>query len=131
MTMELNDIEGMITFTYYNDLAAAERFYEEVMGMEKVVDVDFAKVYKATGGAHMGIVDSARGHLKTAEEKPVMLTFIVDDIEKWHSHLKANGVEITQPPKEAPYLRMKTMLFRDPEGYVGEILQWLVKPYGS
>ncbi len=130
MTMELDGIEGMITFTYYNDFAAAESFYGEVMGLEKVVDVGFAKVYRVAENAHMGIVDSAEGHLKASEEKPVMLTFIVEDIEKWHNHLEANGVEITQPPQEAPYLRMKTMLFRDPEGYVGEILEWLVKPYG-
>jgi predicted enzyme related to lactoylglutathione lyase len=128
--MDIDDIEGMITFTYYNDLPAAERFYGEIMGLEKVVDVGFAKVYKAAENAHMGIVDSAQGHLKTAEEKPVMLTFIVEDIEAWHNHLVENGVEITQPPKEPSYLRMKTMLFKDPEGYVGEILEWLKQPYG-
>lgn len=130
MTMEIDGIEGMITFTYYRDLATAEKFYGEVMGLEKVIDVDFAKVFKAADNAHIGIVDSARGHLDAAEEKPVMLTFIVDDIEKWHSHLKAHGVEITVPPKEPEYLGMKTMLFKDPEGYVGEILEWLKKPYG-
>jgi predicted enzyme related to lactoylglutathione lyase len=128
--MEIDGIEGMITFTYYRGLAAAETFYGEVMGLEKVIDVDFAKVFKAADNAHIGIVDSARGHLKTSEEKPVMLTFIVDNIEKWHSHLKANGVKIAQPPKEPSYLGMKTMLFQDPEGYVGEILEWLKKPYG-
>ena len=128
--MDMDDIEGMITFTYYHDLAAAAKFYEEIMGLEKVVDVEFAKVYKAAENAHMGIVDSAEGHLNAAEEKPVMLTFIVKDIEAWHSHLEANGVEITQPPKEVSYLRMKTMLFKDTEGYVGEILEWLKKPYG-
>ncbi len=35
-----------------------------------------------------------------------------------------------QPPKEAAYLKMKTMLFRDTEGYVLEILEFLKKPYG-
>ena len=44
MTMDMDDIEGMITFTYYHDLTAAERFYGEIMGLEKVIDVDFAKV---------------------------------------------------------------------------------------
>ena len=34
--MDIDDIEGMITFTYYHDLAAAERFYGEVMGLEVV-----------------------------------------------------------------------------------------------
>jgi predicted enzyme related to lactoylglutathione lyase len=128
--MNIDGIEGMITFTYYHDLAAAEKFYGDIMGLEKVIDVDFAKVFKAAKNAHVGIVDSAEGYLRTSEEKPVMLTFIVDDITAWHSHLEANDVEITQPPKEVSYLRMKTMLFKDPEGYVGEILEWLKKPYG-
>jgi predicted enzyme related to lactoylglutathione lyase len=131
MNIEIVDFEGMITFTYYKNLLAAVKFYEEIMGLKKVIDVDFAKVYKVTENAHIGIVDSNRGHLKANEEKPVMLTFIVEDIEKWHQYLIKKNVEIIQAPKEATYLRMMTMLFKDPEGYVGEILQWLKKPYGK
>ncbi|MGD2201466.1 MAG: hypothetical protein PVJ38_07545 [Candidatus Bathyarchaeota archaeon] len=52
--MELNDIQGMITFTYYNDLEAAERFYSGVMGFRKVIDVGFAKVYKVSENTHWG-----------------------------------------------------------------------------
>jgi predicted enzyme related to lactoylglutathione lyase len=101
------------------------------MGFEEVIDVDFAKVYKVAENAHIGLVDGKRGSLKPSEDKPVMITVIVDDIDAWHRHLVENGVEIDQPPKEPPYLRMKTLLFRDPEGYVVEILEFLEKPYGQ
>jgi catechol 2,3-dioxygenase-like lactoylglutathione lyase family enzyme len=68
------EIDGTITFFYYDDLETATKFYEEVMGFEKVIDIPLA----------------ARA-----------------------------------------YLWMKTMLFRDPEGYLLEVMQWLKKPYGS
>ena len=124
-------VDGSITFFYYDDLARASDFYGEVMGFEKVIDVGFAQVFKAHGGVHVGLVDGSRGHLKASREKPVMLTFFSDDIDSWHDHLLEQGVEIEQPPKEAEYLEMRTMLFKDTEGYTLEILQWLTKPYGS
>jgi len=127
--MDVSEIEGQITFTYYNDLEAAARFYGEVMGFEKVIDVEFAKVYRVYDGTHVGIVDGNLGSIKAADDKPVMISFIVDDIESWHVYLKGKGVDVFQPPKEAAYLKMKTMLFRDTEGYVLEILEFLEKPY--
>ena len=127
--MDLSEIEGQITFTYYNDLEAAAEFYGDVMGFELVIDVDFAKVYRVYGETHVGIVDGNLGSIKAAEDKPVMISFIVDDIESWHAYLSGRGVDVFQPPKEASYLRMKTMLFRDPEGYVLEVLEFLT-PHG-
>jgi len=124
-------VEGSITFFYYDDLERASKFYGDVMGFEKVIDVDFAKVYKAAENTHVGLVDGKRGFLKAAEDKPVMLSFMVDDVDSWHRHLQGRGVKIDQPPKQADYLRMKVLLFKDPEGYVLEILQFLTKPYGQ
>ena len=129
--MTLKGVEGSITFFYYEDLAKAEEFYGGVMGFEKVIDVDFAKVFRISGDAYVGIVDGEMGSMRPTRDKPVMLTVIVDDIEAWHRHLVERGVEIDQPPREVSYLRMKTLLFRDPEDYVIEILEFLKKPYGT
>ena len=125
------DLYGTITFFYYRDIDRAERFYADTLGFPKVIDVGFARVFKATDNIHIGIVDSSKGYLKTAENKPVMLSWFTDDIEAWHRKLIKAGVEIELGPKEADYLHMKTMLFKDPEGYTLEILQWLTKPYGK
>ncbi|MCW4048961.1 MAG: VOC family protein [Candidatus Bathyarchaeota archaeon] len=124
-------IDGTITFFYYNDLAAAAKFYGDVMGFEPVIDVEFAKVYKVYNDVHVGLVDGKEGYIKAMEDKPVMLSYFSDDIDEWHRLLVEKEVEIEQPPTEQPYLKMRTMLFRDPEGYLIEILQWLVKPYGK
>jgi lactoylglutathione lyase len=128
--MAVRGVEGLITFTYYNELDKAADFYGKIMGFELVIDVDFAKVYKVSGSSHIGIVDGKKGFLRAKEDKPVMISFVVEDIDAWYEHLLGKGVEIFQPPKEASYLRMKTLLLRDPEGYVVEILEFLEKPYG-
>ena len=124
------EIDGTITFFYYDDLETAARFYEETLGFEKVIDIPLAKVFKVHDGGHVGLVDGHSGYLKNTADKPVMLSWFSDGIEGWYRHLLEYGVEVEQPPTEQSYLEMKTMLFRDPEGYLLEILQWLKKPYG-
>jgi len=124
-------LNGTITFFYYTDIDRAEAFYRDTLGFTKVIDVSFARVFKAAENIHVGIVDTKEGYLKTAENKPVMLTWSTDDIDAWHRKLVKAGVTMELPPKEVDYLHMKTMLFKDPEGYTLEILQWLTKPYGK
>ena len=125
------NIYGTITFFYYKDLNKAVTFYEKVLGFEKVIDIELAKVFKVHDGSHIGLVDGNIGYLKYNEYKPVMLSWFSDDINNWYNKLLEQGVEIEQLPEKKDYLKMKTMLFRDPEGYLLEVLQWLKKPYGS
>ena len=124
------EIDGTITFFYYKNLQKATDFYEKTMGFEKVIDIPLAKVFRVHGDSHVGLVDGHTGYLKFNEDKPVMLSWFSDDIDDWHEHLMEKGVEIEQQPKRQSYLDMRTMLFRDPEGYMLEILEWLKKPYG-
>lgn len=126
-----SSLYGTITFFYYRDIDRAEAFYHSALGFEKVIDVGFAKAFRVTDNILVGIVDSAKGHLQTADNKPVMLTWFTEDVEAWHRKLVAAGVDIELSPKQVDYLDMKTMLFKDPEGYTLEILQWLTKPYGK
>ena len=125
------EIDGTITFFYYQDLETATKFYEEIMGFEKVIDIPLAKVFKVHGDSHVGLVDGHKGFLKFKKDKPVMLSWFSDGIDEWFEHLKSKSVDVEQPPEKQSYLSMKTMLFRDPEGYLLEVMQWLKKPYGS
>ena len=123
-------VEGQITFFYYHNLAAAERFYHETMGFEKVIDLNFAKVFRMTEGANVGIVGEG-GFLKPGKEKPVMLTVMVENADAWHSKLSRIGVHVNHPPQQQEYLDMRGFLTWDPEGYVIEILEFRKKPYGK
>ena len=39
-------VRGVITWLYYRDLPMAQRFYEEVMGLEMEVDQGWSVIYK-------------------------------------------------------------------------------------
>ena len=127
----MKGIEGMITFTYHEDIEAADRFYGETLELERVMDRDWVKIFKLGRDSHVGLVDSERGYLKPSDEKPVMLTIIVEDSNEWHRELMEKGVKTNHPPKEADEIHMKGFLTWDPSGYVIEILEFLTKPYGE
>jgi catechol 2,3-dioxygenase-like lactoylglutathione lyase family enzyme len=127
----MKDIEGMITFTYHEDLKAADRFYGDALGLRRVMDRDWVKIFKLGADSHAGLVDAEKGYLKPSEDKPVMLTIIVEDAEAWHRMLTEKGVETNHPLKESDEIHMKGFLTWDPSGYVIEILEFLTKPYGE
>lgn len=83
----MKTIEGMITFTYHDDLEKASTFYHDVLGLHPVMDQDWVKIYKAGADSHIGLVDSKHGYLKPSQDKPVMLSIIVQDIDAWHRRL--------------------------------------------
>ena len=122
--------EGQITFFYYNDLQRAENFYSAIMGFEKVIDVSYAKVFRISEGAHIGIVNSKDGYIKPSKEKPVMLTVIVENIEAWLHYLTEKGIKLKEEPVSRRNPDMTIMIISDPEDYVIEILQFNKKPYG-
>jgi len=106
----MKGIEGMITFTYHEDIEAADRFYGEILGLKRVMDRDWVKIFKLGRDSHVGLVDSERGYLKPSEEKPVMLTIIVEDVDEWHRELTEKGVKTNHPPQEAGEIHMKGFL---------------------
>ena len=127
----MKDIEGMITFTYYNDIEEAAKFYGETLGFKQVMNKDWVKIYKIAADSHIGLVNAEKGYLKPQEEKPVMLSIFVKDVNKWHNMLEEKGVKTNHPPKKSDDLDMRGFLTWDPEGYVIEFLTFDTKPYGE
>jgi predicted enzyme related to lactoylglutathione lyase len=123
--------EGMITFTYYNNIEEANRFYKEILELEQVMDRDWVKIFKLGTSAHIGLVNTERGTLKPNKEKPVMLSIMVEDIDGWYDMLQEKGVKTNHPPQKGADIDMMGFLCWDPEGYVIEILEFLTKPYGE
>ncbi|MGI9333550.1 MAG: VOC family protein, partial [Gammaproteobacteria bacterium] len=89
---------SQITFLYYNDLASAQTFYEDVLGLERVEDQGWATIHRVASGAFVGLVDERKGSLKAKEGSAVLITLIVDDVRGWHEFLEARGVKIVGEP---------------------------------
>lgn len=110
-----------ITFLYYRNLPAAMRFYEDVLGLTLAIDQGWSKIYRVADGAHIGLVDEARGMNKWAETKPVQVCIRVADVDAWYGWCGEAGVADLSEVFENDALGIRAFVFRDPEGYQLEI----------
>ena len=118
------NISEQVVFLYYSDLDKAGHFYESVMGFEKTYELEWVKIYSTNQGAAVGIVDEKKGFLREAQEKPVMLSWVTDDVDGWHRYLKDKGVEIKTEPKDTAETGIRSFIFLDPGGYTLEFFSW-------
>jgi predicted enzyme related to lactoylglutathione lyase len=114
-------VELAITFFYYRDLAAAQRFYEEVMGFPLAIDQGWSKIMAIGGGAHVGLVDESRGMHRAHPVKPVQLCIRVPDIDAWHAWATERAVPALSRLVENAALGIRAFVFEDPEGYQIEV----------
>lgn len=117
MTRPTEPNELAITFLYYRDLDRAMRFYEEVLGLPLAIDQGWCKIYRICPGAHVGLVDEARGMNKWRADKPVQLCIRVPDVDAWRAHAQAEGVAALSEMFESEELGIRAFVFDDPEGY--------------
>lgn len=114
-----------IVFLYYQDLAVADAFFGSTLGLQKTMDLEWVKIFRTVAGSSIGCVKEGRGSLKTAADKPVMVSWVVADVEGWHRRLTASKVRIVKPLQTSSQPPMKSFLFEDPTGYTFELVEWL------
>ena len=116
--------ELAITFLYYRDLPRAFAFYRDVLGLPLAIDQgDLAKILRIAPGAHVGLVDEAKGMNRWQAEKCVQLCIRVADVQAWHAYLQEMAVDNLSRMFENEKLGIRAFVFRDPEGYQIEIQQ--------
>jgi len=117
--------QSQITFLYYRDLRPVAAFYEETMGFQLVNDQGWAKIYRVSGNAFLGIVDEQKGFLKTQEKNAVLITLLVNNVPEWYDYLKQAGIKLLTEAQEKENIQVRCFFFEDPGGYVLEIQQFL------
>ncbi len=78
----------LIAWGYYKDMDGIRRFYEDVMGLEMIIDQGWAWIYPTSPSTYIGLVDESRGMHNFTEDKGVTISFFTDNIEGWYDHLK-------------------------------------------
>lgn len=106
-----------ITFFYYRDLPAAMAFYEDVMGLTLAIDQGWCKIYQICPGAHVGLVDEAKGMNKWAAVKPVQLCIRVADVDAWFAYATDQALDNLSDLFVNDALGIRAFVFTDPEGY--------------
>lgn len=122
-----------ITWLYYKDLPGMETFYEEVMGLDQVVDQGWAKVYQGSRTGFVGLVDERRGMNRWTEKKAVNVSFIIDDIDGWFAYVAGTGAfplrsTAVNHDDEGRY---HAFVGYDPEGYFMEFDRFLEHPLNT
>ncbi|EIM76415.1 glyoxalase/bleomycin resistance protein/dioxygenase [Nitritalea halalkaliphila LW7] len=113
-------IQGTNIFLYYEDLPAAEQFYGELLGLEKVSDYGFAQTFRIAQDAFLTLVDATIGRHQSDEPKTVAIALLTDALPDWYTYLQAEGVEIKYPYKPKEGAAHDGFVVVDPEGYLLE-----------
>ena len=119
---------GLITFAYYEKIEEAEKFYTEIMGLEKSYHRPRTRIFQITPTAALGLMDVNAVDDVEIEDKAAGFSFIVadvEDVDKWSDYLKSRGVEILVEPSDGTRTPVRSVHFLDTDGYDIEIFAWL------
>ncbi len=111
-----------ITWLYYKDIPAMEKFYQEVLGLPLIADQGWAKIYQASASGYIGLVDERRGMHSYTEKKAVNVSFILKDIDGWFQYVNESKIfelrerEVSTGPEN----KYRAFVGYDPEGYFME-----------
>jgi catechol 2,3-dioxygenase-like lactoylglutathione lyase family enzyme len=111
------------SFYYYEDVPAAEAFYNDVLGLETVSDFGFAKILQVAPTSFLTLVDHTEGQHTSAEPKSVTLAIVTEQVQEWYNHLNSQNVPIRNPPRFVEGSAHDGFVATDPEGYFLEF-EW-------
>lgn len=119
-------INAQITFLFTPDLARTAQFYEEVLGLPLKLDQGSCRIYEVSGDSYLGFCQRD-GSSKVGAESTgqVIVTLVTPDVDGWHQHLSALGVEFDKAPTVNPAFNIYHCFLRDPTGYLIEIQRFL------
>jgi extradiol dioxygenase family protein len=130
-TMSENDsadlpVDAQITFFYYKDLTAPERFYGETLGFRKTFDKGWVKFFQVTPHSYVGLVDEVHGHHNALNQTSVMLSMQTPRLEDWYERAKQRGAHFQCHPDfgNAREKLITGFMLRDPGGYTVEFFRF-------
>lgn len=124
LASDLN-VQANHLFLYYKDLAKAQKFYEEILGLKRVLDYGFASIHQISATTYVGLVDESRGMHKSTEPKTVTLSFITNEVDDWYQYLTKKGVQMHHPLADATRHPTRGFVALDSEGYFLEFETFL------
>jgi len=121
--------KATILWLYYRDLAASQRFYEDRLGFELIVDQGWAKIYRTSTSGYVGLVDGARGMHEATDDKAVTVSFLTDDISGWFAYVRDSQVfELRTKEMVSEGGKVDVFVGYDPEHYFLEFDMFVEHP---
>ncbi len=118
-------------FLYYRDLAEAEAFYRDVLGLPLAADFGFAKMFEVAESAYLTLVDEAEGMHSADEPRTVAFALITERLADWQARLEEAGADFRSRFDETaadPEAAHHGFTVFDPGGYILEFERFLPHP---
>lgn len=115
------------TMLYYTELPAADRFYGDLLGLERSYEDDWVHLYRATGDSYIGVVREGPGAFHRARaDSAVMVSLVTRDVDALYRRVQQHPeLEIASPLQDKDSAPIRAFIVRDPGGYTVEVFQWL------
>jgi predicted enzyme related to lactoylglutathione lyase len=115
-------MEVNVSWYQVKDLEAAKKFYGEVLGLKKTLDLgSWCEFSHADGGASIGL-----NAMREDDERGATVVLRVDDLNRAQKDLTSKGVKFEGEVHEVPGV-VRIATFRDPEGNRLQLCQVLMQ----
>lgn len=124
--MDRPSIQQQVTFLHTGNLGETAVFYEQVLGLERVLDQGVCLIFATGGDAFLGFCESAGSRLGADETAvPVILTLVSEDVDQWYDYLCQRNIPVEKPPTLNEKFNIYHLFLRDPNDYLIEIQTFL------
>ncbi len=111
------------------DLIASKKFYESLLGMNTVFELDWYIQMQSPTDSNLQIAFIAKDNQSVPEgyrfePKGVVITVEMDDIDPTHNRAKELDLQIVQPLKDEEWGQRHFMV-RDPNGLLLDLVQMI------
>lgn len=87
-----------------------------------VLDQKACQIFHITQDGFLGLCTNL--NMPSFHEN-VIVTLVTREVDAWHKYLVKNNVQIEKTPSHNPQFNIYQMFFRDPNGYLFEIQQFM------
>lgn len=122
-TLESFQVNKQITHLYYDDLEAANDFYQRILGLQLVE----ASTYAISNETYLQLHDFNDDH-PPGQEKSTAIAFLTDQLSAWYDHVQEQGVSIKYTYKLRKGGPHDGFVAIDPGGYLLEFEQFKQHP---
>lgn len=122
--MERPQLGSQIIFLGVGDYEASTGFYEELLGLNLVLDQGGCRIYRTGRDAYLGICRNLE-HSPGSRGRGVIITLVVEDVDGWYRCLVERGVTPESEPRINPEYQIYHFMVKDPDGYTLEFQRFL------
>lgn len=115
-------IHQQVTFLSTNDLEKTTHFYEDILGLELVLDQGGCRIYRVCRDGFLGFCQREDFSPSPSD---IVFTLVSPDVDQWYQFLVDRNVQVEKPPAHNPNYNIYHFFVTDPNGYSIEIQEFL------